>query len=136
MHFRFLPDRMMREQDMPRTVSLLFLTALTFLACLLNTFAGLRFFGISSAVTGFAFGGIQGVVPAITSEIFGLKSLATNYALLQLGPACSAFPSLPVSILLATKLQAYEIYVSARDRSTTYHPQRSQTPLQMILHLF
>jgi hypothetical protein len=80
----------MREQDMPRTVSLVCLAGLTFAACMLNAFAGLRFFGISSAVTGFAFGGIQGIVPAIASEIFGIRSLATNYALLQLGPAFSA----------------------------------------------
>ena len=55
----FLPDRMMSERDMPRTVSLIFLSALTFVACLLNAFARLEFFGISAAVTGFAFGGFQ-----------------------------------------------------------------------------
>ncbi|KAK9916344.1 hypothetical protein WJX75_001567 [Coccomyxa subellipsoidea] len=87
----FLPDRMMSERDMPRTVSLIFLSALTFVACLLNAFARLEFFGISAAVTGFAFGGFQGVVPAIASEIFGLRNLATNYSLLQLGPALCSY---------------------------------------------
>lgn len=29
----------------------------------------------------------QGVVPAVTSELFGLQHFATNYALTQLGPA-------------------------------------------------
>ncbi len=44
----FLPDRLMSERDMPRTVSLIFLSALTFAACLLNAFARLDFFGASS----------------------------------------------------------------------------------------
>ena len=42
---------------------------------------------------GFAFGGFQGAVPAVASEIFGLKHLATNYSLLQLAPAfCAPAP--------------------------------------------
>lgn len=94
----FLPDRMITEHNLPRTVSLIILSALTFVACLLNAFARLEFFGISAAVTGFAFGGFQGVVPAIASEIFGLRNLATNYSLLQLGPAICA--PLLASVLL------------------------------------
>ena len=89
---RFVPDRMMLEQDVPRTLSLVFLAALTLAAALLNAFARLEVFGISAALTGFAFGGFQGVVPAVASEIFGLKHLATNYSLLQLGPAFCAQP--------------------------------------------
>jgi len=36
--------------------------------------------------------GRQGVVPAVTSELFGLQHFATNYALTQLGPAAGARP--------------------------------------------
>ena len=43
----FLPDRL-SERGMPRTVSLIFLSALTFVACLLNAFARLDFFGAPS----------------------------------------------------------------------------------------
>ena len=34
----------------------------------------------------------QGVVPAVTSELFGLQHFATNYALTQLGPAAGTQP--------------------------------------------
>ncbi len=72
---------------MPRTVSLVVLAVLTLTACFLNAFAQIEWFATAAGVTGFAFGGIQGIVPALASEIFGLKYLATNYSLLQLGPA-------------------------------------------------
>ena len=35
---------------------------------------------------------LQGVVPAVTSELFGLQHFATNYALTQLGPAAGTQP--------------------------------------------
>jgi hypothetical protein len=30
---------------------------------------------------------MQGITPAITSELFGLQNFATNYAIIQMGPA-------------------------------------------------
>lgn len=30
---------------------------------------------------------VQGITPAITSELFGLQNFATNYAIVQMGPA-------------------------------------------------
>ena len=30
---------------------------------------------------------VQGITPAITSELFGLQNFATNYAIIQMGPA-------------------------------------------------
>jgi hypothetical protein len=30
---------------------------------------------------------MQGITPAITSELFGLQNFATNYAIVQMGPA-------------------------------------------------
>jgi hypothetical protein len=32
----------------------------------------------------------QGLVPAVTSELFGLENFATNYAMIMLGPAAGA----------------------------------------------
>lgn len=32
----------------------------------------------------------QGMVPAVTSELFGLNTFATNYAIIMLGPAVGA----------------------------------------------
>lgn len=72
---------------MPRTVSLVVLAVLTLVACFLNAFAQIEWFATAAGVTGFAFGGIQGIVPALASEIFGLRYLATNYSMLQVGPA-------------------------------------------------
>ncbi len=33
---------------------------------------------------------LQGITPAITSELFGLQNFATNYAIIQMGPAMGA----------------------------------------------
>ena len=33
---------------------------------------------------------VQGLVPAVTSELFGLENFATNYAIIMLGPAAGA----------------------------------------------
>ena len=49
---RFVPDRLMREQEVPRTLSLVALSILTLAASLLNAFARLEFFGISAALSG------------------------------------------------------------------------------------
>ena len=72
---------------MPRTVSLVVLALLALAACFLNAFAHVEWFATAAGVTGFAFGGMQGIVPALASEIFGLRYLATNYSMLQMGPA-------------------------------------------------
>ena len=77
----------MHTRSVPRTVSVIVLSGLTMLAALLNAGQRLEFLGLASLLSGFAFGGFQGVVPAITSEIFGLRNFATNYAMVQLGPA-------------------------------------------------
>ena len=83
----------MLERGVPRTLSLVLLAALMLAASALNAFARLELFGLAAAATGFAFGGVQGVVPAVASEVFGLRNLATNYSMLQMGPAfCKSAP--------------------------------------------
>lgn len=82
-----LPDKAMRECDIPRTAGLFILTGLTATAAVLNAFASLPLLGLACALSGFAFGGTQGIAPAITSEIFGMTHFATNYSMLQMGPA-------------------------------------------------
>lgn len=89
----FIPDKLLRKKRMPRTASCIFLSSVTLLAALLNAAQRQEVLGVASLLSGFAFGGFQGVVPAITSEIFGLQNFATNYAMVQLGPAAGkAFP--------------------------------------------
>ena len=91
---------MLREQDVPRTVSLIVLSVLALVACFLNAFAQIEWFATAAGVTGFAFGGIQGIVPALASEIFGLRNLATNYSMLQIGPAfCEYSLNVPICII-------------------------------------
>eukprot|EP00884_Botryococcus_braunii_P011942 jgi/Botrbrau1/20749/Bobra.0058s0077.1 len=86
-----LPDKWMRERGVPRTVSLVGLMVCTMLTAALNAFITLPLMPVSAFLTGFTFGGMQGVVPAVTSEIFGLRNFATNYALVQLGPATGSY---------------------------------------------
>jgi hypothetical protein len=95
----FISDRLIKVYSAPRTVSLVFLGALSAGAAVLNAFAGVQLLNASSFLAGFAFGGMQGITPAITSELFGLQNFATNYAIIQMGPALGSY-------LMATKLAA------------------------------
>ena len=70
---RFLPDRAMREQGTSRIFWLVVLTLLTACAALLNAFLDLRLLGLACTISGLAFGGMQGIVPAIISELFGMQ---------------------------------------------------------------
>ncbi len=56
---RFLPDRLLRLHDTPRTLSLVALAALTVAAALLNAFATLPLLGAAAFLSGFTFGGLQ-----------------------------------------------------------------------------
>ena len=77
----------MRKRSLARTSSLVFLSFMTIAASVLNSIQSVALIGPASLLSGFAFGGLQGVCPAVASELFGLKHFATNYALIQLGPA-------------------------------------------------
>ena len=80
----------MRERGVSRILWLVVLTALAAAAAILNAFLDMRLLGLACAASGLAFGGMQGIVPAITSELFGMQHFATNYSLMQLGPATGA----------------------------------------------
>ena len=56
---RFLPDRLLRLHNMPRTVCLVVLSGLTVVAALLNAFATLPLLGLAAFLSGFTFGGFQ-----------------------------------------------------------------------------
>ena len=56
-------------------------------AALLNAFSDLDLLNGAAFLSGFAFGGAQGLTPSVTSELFGLRNFASNYSALQLGPA-------------------------------------------------
>ena len=97
---RSIPDKLMRERELPRTVFLIILVCVSMAAALLNAFATLPLLGLAATLSGLAFGGMQGLAPAITSEIFGMTHFATNYSLLQLGPATGAQHRAPQATLL------------------------------------
>ena len=80
----------MRHHGTSRILWLGLLSALTMASCCLNAFTSVRLMGLACALSGLAFGGFQGIVPAITSELFGMAHFATNYSLQQLGPALGA----------------------------------------------
>ncbi|KAK9818432.1 hypothetical protein WJX72_012528 [[Myrmecia] bisecta] len=111
----FVPDHLMRTYWLPRTVALILLTAIMTLASFLNAFASLKLLSLGALLTGMAFGGFQGLTPAVTSELFGLQNFATNYALVQLGSALG-------STFLATWL-AGTMY----DRALERHPSPTGT---------
>lgn len=87
----FIPDKLMKSYGVSRTASLVVLSALSACCAVLNAFSGLQLLNLSSFLTGFAFGGMQGIAPAITSELFGLENFATNYAIIQAGPALGSY---------------------------------------------
>lgn len=86
-----IPDRLMKSYGVSRTASLVVLSALAAACAVLNAFSGLQLLNLASFLTGFAFGGMQGITPAITSELFGLENFATNYAIIQAGPAVGSY---------------------------------------------
>ena len=57
---RSVPDKLLRERDVPRTVSLVFLAALTALAAALNAVSRIELLGPAAFLSGLAFGGFQG----------------------------------------------------------------------------
>jgi MFS family permease len=86
-----IPDRLMKVSSVPRTASMVVLAAMSAGAAVLNGFADTQLLNLSSFLSGFAFGGMQGITPAITSELFGLQNFATNYAIVQMGPALGSY---------------------------------------------
>lgn len=59
LHCSFIPDRLMKVYATPRTVSIVFLCALSAGAAVLNGFADVQLLNLSSFLSGFAFGGMQ-----------------------------------------------------------------------------
>ena len=78
---------------MPRLIFLVLCSALVALACAFATLPAL----IPAAVfAGLAFGAHWSLIPALASELFGLRFFASNYCLLQVGclrAHCSALLS-------------------------------------------
>lgn len=56
---RFIPDRALRKNGVPRAIFLLPVAAVMTLASFMNAFADLAWLGGSAALTGFAFGATQ-----------------------------------------------------------------------------
>lgn len=81
----FFPETRLRRAGTPRTAFLVLSAAATAAVALWAAFARLQQLYALSVVAGFVFGAHWSLVPAITADIFGLKSFGTNYTLVQVG---------------------------------------------------
>ena len=79
----------------PNTIMIL-LAGSTVLSLLVNAAAGYWVF-VLIAMIGFFFGGILGTFPALTSDLFGPKHMATNYGFVLLGFGGGAVISLQIA---------------------------------------
>lgn len=85
------PDYWQKNHGIPRTTWVVVMSIMTLGVSFLNAFAGLDLLILTALLSGYAFGAFQGLMPAITSEICGLKYLASNYGIMQLSPAIGGF---------------------------------------------
>ena len=85
--FGAAPEKALHSYGVPRTVFLIFTSAVT-----AGTFAGLALSGMSllyplAGCAGLAFGAYWSLLPSLASEFFGLDNFASIYTMLQLAPA-------------------------------------------------
>lgn len=85
--FGAAPEKALHSYGVPRTVFLIFTSAVT-----AGTFAGLAASGMSliyplAGCAGLAFGAYWSLLPSLASEFFGLDNFASIYTMLQLAPA-------------------------------------------------
>ena len=68
---------------MPRPIFLILISALTAVVALACAFATLPALIPAAVLAGLAFGAHWSLIPALASELFGLRFFASNYCLLQ-----------------------------------------------------
>lgn len=88
----YIPEQHLHARGTPRTMFLTLTAAITAAACLAVAYANLSHLYVISLLLGMAFGAHWSLLPAITSDLFGLKHFAANYTTLQV----SKLPSLVV----------------------------------------
>lgn len=80
-----LSEHVLRRYGTPRTLVLLAVSCLSLLAVGGAAASDLGDLYAVSLVAGLAFGAHWGVIPAVTSDLFGLTHFGSNYTGLQVG---------------------------------------------------
>eukprot|EP00201_Polytomella_parva_P022951 CAMPEP_0175044902 /NCGR_PEP_ID=MMETSP0052_2-20121109/4089_1 /TAXON_ID=51329 ORGANISM="Polytomella parva, Strain SAG 63-3" /NCGR_SAMPLE_ID=MMETSP0052_2 /ASSEMBLY_ACC=CAM_ASM_000194 /LENGTH=1466 /DNA_ID=CAMNT_0016308301 /DNA_START=145 /DNA_END=4546 /DNA_ORIENTATION=+ len=101
-----LSERLLRRHRIPRPAFLVIASCSLFLGMAGCIVARLQDLYFLSVLIGLAFGAHWCLIPAITTDIFGLKYFGTNYSLLQIGPAIGSY-------FLATLLMGREYEAAA-----------------------
>ncbi len=83
MPHRYGPEALQHKRGVPRPVFLILISALTALVSLACAFATLPALIPAAVFAGLAFGAHWSLIPALASELFGLRFFASNYCLLQ-----------------------------------------------------
>ncbi|KXZ55188.1 hypothetical protein GPECTOR_3g333 [Gonium pectorale] len=86
-----LSESLLRRHGTPRTLCLLAASCLTLLGVGGAAASELPDLYGTCLVAGLAFGAHWGLIPAITSDLFGLTHFGSNYTGLQLGPAVGGY---------------------------------------------
>lgn len=103
----YIPEQQLHSRGMPRTVGLAVVAALMACVAAMVSQATLGQLYAVSILLGLVFGAHWSLLPAITSDAFGLKHFAANYATLQFAPAAGSY-------VLATLLPGYLYDEAAR----------------------
>ncbi|KAI8475459.1 MAG: Nodulin-like-domain-containing protein [Monoraphidium minutum] len=93
----YLPEAALHSRGTPRPLFLVAVAAGMSLASLAAAYSGLAALYPVTVVMGLLFGSHWSLVPAITSDLFGLANFGSNYCFLQFAPAAGSY-------LLATRL--------------------------------
>eukprot|EP00878_Enallax_costatus_P039669 GHUV01045545.1.p1 GENE.GHUV01045545.1~~GHUV01045545.1.p1 ORF type:complete len:201 (+),score=45.81 GHUV01045545.1:588-1190(+) len=109
----YLPERSLHTRGTPRTHFLTVTAAVTAAVSLAVAYADLTQLYVISLLLGLAFGAHWSLLPAIMSELFGLKHFAPNYTTLKFAPAAGGY-------LLATRLTGW-LYDTAAARHGDSH---------------
>ena len=80
---RYVPERLLHAYGTPRPIFMILLGLLSATVMAFNAYATLEELLPASILAGFAFGAHWSVMATLTSELFGLKSFASNYCLVQ-----------------------------------------------------
>ncbi len=86
----YVPEHLMHSRGMPRTAFLLASTVAMALMSACTAFAGPNLLFLSAVLAGLALGSHWTLVPAILSDLFGVKHFAGTYTFFQVGCWCHA----------------------------------------------
>ena len=90
---RYGPEALQHRKGVPRTLFLILTSLMSAAVALACAFAPLPALVPAAVFAGIAFGAHWSLIPALASELFGLRYFASNYCLLQVGPLRSVMKS-------------------------------------------